>query len=183
MKVASLVLCGLVLAALPCTSARADTFSFSFTGQSVFDNAYSGSGYFTATDLGGGMYNVTDVSGTVTGLTKNPSAITGVLPVGTYQGNDNILIYPGTPGIGSPQYFDDSGVAFSLANNRDVDLFDFALVEGAIGGRPNRDGLFELDLVDVSASNTSPVPEPGTLTLLGTGMLAAAGALRRRLMA
>ena len=35
----------------------------------------------------------------------------------------------------------------------------------------------------VTVPPTSPVPEPGTMTMMGTGLLGAAGALRRKLMA
>jgi hypothetical protein len=45
-------------------------------------------------------------------------------------------------------------------------------------------GVYPIDLTlrngIVSSGEVPPVPEPGTLTLLGTGLIAAAGFLRRK---
>lgn len=174
----SALLCGLVLAAIPCSSALADPvqFDFSFTG-----TLFSGSGVFDATSLGNGEYQITGISGTVGG-----TSIYGILPTGTYPtgflqvANDNLLIYPGTWGLNSPSYFDDAGVSFQVGTGRnayDVNLNDTWFVENAVAGSWN---VTEADCITVTPAAPS-VPEPSSLILLGSGMLAAAGAVRRRL--
>jgi PEP-CTERM motif len=189
MKPLSALLCGLVLAALPCSSALASPvyFDFSFTGPS-----FSGSGEFVTQSLGNGEYQIDNIlNGSVNG-----NAITSLLPDGSYPKglgnvpNDNILIFPGTWGINSPSYFDDAGVSFTVGGTSpyDVNLNDTWFFENAVKGPGNPwENSIELDCVTVSLATPppagSPVPEPSSLMLFGTGMLAVAGAFRRRLMA
>jgi PEP-CTERM motif len=170
-----LTLTALALAAMPASSAFADTFNFTFFGP-----AFSGNGTFTATEIGASdLYNVTGVSGTVTPFIGPSTSITGVLAPGSFLLNDNILTYPPV----GPAFFDAFGVAFSLENGNDVKLFDL-LGEGAVGGSSPFIifDLTEPDFVGVEKA-ASPVPEPGSLALIGTGVLGLAGALRRRIAA
>jgi hypothetical protein len=181
MKRLSLALGALALA-FAATAVHADTFSFSFSPvvPGLFD--FAGSGTFTATEVGNtDIYNITAVTGTVTDI-LGPSTITGLLGLNSFQGNDNELIYPGS-GLFGEKFFDSDGVSFSLKNGNDVNLHDNG-VEWAVGGSPKGSDSFELDIVDVSTDPSTPaVPEPSTLALFGTGILGAAGAIRRRLMA
>ena len=90
----SLALCGLVLAALPSTSALADTVSFSFS----FSNSdFSGSGVLTADSTNvAGIYQVVDATGSVL-VNGETDQISGVLAVGNFPAsgpNDNLFYFP-----------------------------------------------------------------------------------------
>lgn len=165
------ILLTLLLAATPCTAALADTFNFSFTGSPA-----SGSGQFTAspTIYGTGVtpaFLVTAVTGSAT-YNGQPTTITGIVAPGTgFQGNDNILLFPGVYGN---DFFDGDGTAFYSGNGVIVDLYAIGGIYLTIPGQP---ALPETGVINV----TSVSPEPTSLVLLATGCLGLAGAARRRL--
>ena len=169
----SLLALTLLLAAAPC--ALADTFNFTFTGSPA-----SGSGQFTATPTiytpgGPPAFLVTAVTGTVTFTGQTPTPIAGVAALGAgFQGNDNILFFPGVNGN---DFFDGHGTAFTTANGAIIDLYAIGGIYLTIPGQP---ALPETGTVNVTAATT---PEPSALTLLATGCLAVAMQARRRLRA
>ncbi len=177
----SLALCGLVLAALPCTSALADTFTFDFNFTSA--HGISGSGVFTATSDGTDQYLIdTILSGTTNTGVGSSRKISTLLAPGSFPGsgndaNDNLLFFsPHT----ETYSFDLNGMSYALNNGAEVNLFDVnGLREGVVLQRAGGNQIEQS--ADITITQVaSPVPEPGTLALLGSGVLGLAGVVRRR---
>jgi hypothetical protein len=186
MKRLSLVLGALALALVCSQQSKADTFNFSFTG-SQFD----GSGSFVATSLGSNQYKITSATGTIDG-----SSIS-LLGVNAFQSNDNLLFDPGFTQLGQgPFNFDNQGASFRLTDTHgntvgNVNLsqanflfflYDSAYLDPSGNRLPNVSEGIDLTVTNTTTS-ASPVPEPNTLALLGTGVLGLAGVVRRKFAA
>ncbi len=176
MKHRTLGLCILALVTLTISSvAHADTFDFSFSGI-----LFSGSGTFTATEEGAtDVYDVTSVTGTVRDWAGS-SNISSLIGLNKFNGNDNKLILPGiAPPFLPTRLFDTNGVSFALADGDVINLNNSWGVEYAVIGGPKGLALPEFDSVGIAKN--SPVPEPSSLALFGTGILGVAGAIRLKL--
>ena len=175
------ILCGLASAMLLSTPMFADTmYDFSFTGNNSVSGSpgtpFSGSGVFdvTATRTAG-KYKIVGVTGTTDGET-----ISNILAAGGFGFNDNFLFV--NNGVAS---LDNSGVAYQLANGVDANIFLGVpdQYQQSLFGFPGS-LVSEDQTADVSITSPAPaVPEPGTIALLGTGILGMAGMIRRRLTA
>jgi hypothetical protein len=197
-----LVLLSATLVLLTASAARADTAGVSFTAPGTAFN--NGEGFslgfvFTATssfavdglgyyDNGGltevhqvGLYNSSGTllaSATVTGTGTQMGFFnyTAISDVDLIAGQTYQVV--GTSGFVDPYAFETVG--FSTAPNITFDN-DIYTPGDTLAFGTTTDGLngyFGANFEEVSAS---PVPEPSTLALFGTGLLSACGLVRRRL--
>jgi hypothetical protein len=143
-------------------------FSYSFAGIAATPMDVTASGQFTATDLLDGSFLVTGITGT-----WNGAAITGLIPVGAYAGNDNLLFFPAEP------YIDISGISYSVSAGGDDSFGDVNIyLDWTAQYTENNIN------VGYGVFSVSPVPEPaaGILAVSGFLLLSAARFFRRATM-
>ncbi len=132
----------------------------------VFDFSYTGVLFGTNTpETVVGTLTTSGTSSAITAIsgTDNGAAIT---KLSTYQGSDNLLTYPA-----APSYVDYNGLGFTTANlsANIYYIFGSYIYENSNGATANN-GTFTV----------TPVPEPASLLVLGTGVLGLALVMRKR---
>jgi len=139
--------------------------SVSLSTGALLSSVYKNGALLTATFAGGGSLVITG-----NGTDGIPS---GVLFTGTFTGTPKLQ--QAGPGGGYILY---GSVTGTLSNGtQENGTFSFVT---EIAGHKGYTGQIGIGSGDI---NVSPIPEPGTLTLLGTGLLGLVGAIRRKLAA
>jgi hypothetical protein len=159
-----------------CGSSRADSFNFDFvtgTLQTIASGTITTSGPFV-----GGVATVTAITGMFEGF-----AITGLLPNNTEGFSTDNLLYSTTP------YLDLGGIIFGTANdstvanlyfNNGTDLAFSCTETIYLAGECYEGSPYTPDIA--GTFQITRAPEPGTLTLLGAGLLCVVLLCRKRFL-
>ena len=155
--------------------AKADSFQLTYSGIGV-----NGFMNLTANPLGGGLFQVTSISGTengtaIAGLVGGSGANYFWLPDGSGYLYDNYLT-PGTsPVVSNP------GLLFALLGSsypENIYWGGSSYLEASYLGGGNFPQDFNIVPINLQVTAT---PEPSTLALLGAGLFALGGIIKRRL--
>ena len=164
-----LVLFFVVLAGAVYASATSVNYQFSY----AVGNG-NVSGVLNTVDEDNGTYFVANATGSYLG-----APITGVFDP-SQSGNvfsfNNLLYFPGLPAV------DIGGIVFELNSNTNI-ASGINLYWDGVGYRSidggNNGPYVQLSLTPLDPA--APTPEPGTLAMVGTGVVGVAGILRRKL--
>jgi hypothetical protein len=192
MKKQSLALLALATALAVTSVARADSFTFTFSdgsvsGSGTLTGAYEGVGNPWLITGGVGTFSDGDDSGSVSLVANSngpgSSTVAGI-------GYDDLLDLFQNSG----SYLDGDGLLFQFGSSGDYLNLFFSYSVG--GGGPNYYGWYDspqgngdfgiesatgnFTITSYDISDESPVPEPGSYLLLGTGLFAIAGLLLHR---
>src|ERR1700722_2406208 len=162
------------------TEASLVQFDFSYSGTNVGGGPVSGSGYLFGNYVGGGTYLLTGGYGTSSeagNLTLEPAGTyINTYPPSVNLTSDNLLTPASNPVL------DGNGLVFAGSS-----LPPTSQYFNIWGNGPNSYSYFNnYDSWPIGSGNldsftvSGPVPEPATLTLLGTGLLAGCVIRRRR---
>lgn len=145
--------------------ANSVTFDFSFSGAGI-----SSSGSFTATQVSGNEFLVTSISGMQNGFTMT------LLPPGGYAGNDNEI-------FSSSPFLDGSGLGFVLSNGTaDYNIY-YDSSTGIYHECTSTGPCGRGDGTVLTSFTLTEIPEPGSMMLMGSGLIGLAGMVRRKLLA
>ena len=167
------------------SQARADSFTFAINGAT----GVLGSGTLTtaASTTSGAAQDILAIDGSFEGV-----AIQGLVPGNFSPTAPGQVTFPDTfyftydnllsPGQNDP--LDEAGLAFTTSDgtffNVATDPTRGLVYESFQGNLPFDQQTFDGVPVSITLAGTGVTPEPSSIALLGTGLLAAAGVLHRR---